>query len=291
MATLVAFHAHPDDECIGQSGTLAKATAAGHRVVVVYATGGELGAVPDGFLAPGETLVERRAAEARRSAEVLGVDRVLWLGYRDSGMMGEPGNDDPRSFWRADVDEAAARLAEIVRAEGADVLTVYDEKGQYGHPDHIQVHRVGVRAGELAGTPHVLELTFNRDHIRRMMAAAGDGEGSGMPREDPGDGSDGSDGSGGSVGSGGEEPARPAGATEELGMPEELITTFVDVGAFLDRKRASMEAHASQIADTRFLLAMPPEAFALALGTEFYIRRGAPPGHRDDDVFAGVDGT
>jgi LmbE family N-acetylglucosaminyl deacetylase len=285
MATLVAFHAHPDDECIGQSGTLAKATAAGHRVVVVYATGGELGAVPDGFLAPGETLVERRAAEARRSADVLGVDRVLWLGYRDSGMMGEPGNDDPRSFWRADVDEAAARLAEVVRAEGADVLTVYDEKGQYGHPDHIQVHRVGVRAGELAGTPHVLELTFNRDHIKRMMAAAG--AGSGMPREDASSG-DGRDEPGGS---GGDGPERPAGATDELGMPEEAITTFVDVGGFLDRKRASMEAHASQIADTRFLLAMPPEAFAFALGTEFYIRRGAPPGHRDDDVFAGVDGT
>jgi LmbE family N-acetylglucosaminyl deacetylase len=282
MATMVAFHAHPDDECIGQSGTLAKATAAGHRVVVVYATGGELGAVPEGFLAPGETLVERRVAEARRSAEVLGVDRVLWLGYRDSGMMGEPGNDDPRSFWRADVDEAAARLAEVVRAEGADVLTVYDEKGQYGHPDHIQVHRVGVRAGELAGTPHVLELTFNRDHIKRMMAAAG--AGSGMPREDAPSGD-------GPAEPGGDGPERPAGATDELGMPEEAITTFVDVGGFLDRKRASMEAHASQIADTRFLLAMPPEAFAFALGTEFYIRRGAPPGHRDDDVFAGVDGA
>src|SRR5688500_7716119 len=104
MATLVAFHAHPDDECMSQSGTLAKAAAEGHRTVVVYATRGEVGEVADGFLDPGETLVERRVAEARRSAEILGVSRVEWLGYRDSGMMGTGDNDDPRSFWQADVE-------------------------------------------------------------------------------------------------------------------------------------------------------------------------------------------
>jgi LmbE family N-acetylglucosaminyl deacetylase len=264
MATLVAFHAHPDDECIAQSGTLAKATADGHRTVIVYATRGEVGQVPDGFLDPGETLVERRRAEAERSAAVLGVSRVEWLGYRDSGMVGTPDNDDPRCFWRADVDEAAARLAGILRDEGADVLTVYDDHGNYGHPDHIQVHRVGVRAAELVGTPQVLELTFNRDHLRGMIRAAVE---AGAWAEDLPDLDD---------------PDMP------LGTPEKLITTTVDVRDFIDRKRASMEAHASQVQDTGFLLALDADAFRHAVGHEWYIRRGVPPGHHDDDVFAGV---
>ncbi|HEY8525086.1 MAG TPA: PIG-L family deacetylase [Acidimicrobiales bacterium] len=267
MATLVAFHAHPDDECIAQSGTLAKAAAEGHRTVVVYATRGEVGQAPEGFLAPGEELVDRRRAEAEKSAAVLGVARIEWLGYRDSGMIGTPDNDDPRCFWRADVEEAAARLAAILRAERADVLTVYDDHGNYGHPDHIQVHRVGVRAAELAGTPHVLELTFNRDLIRASMRAAAEaGElGEDLPDADDPD--------------------------FAVGTSEALITTVVDVTDYLDHKRASMEAHASQVGDTGFFLGLDDDAFRGLLGREWYIRRGAPPGHRDDDVFAGVAGA
>jgi len=269
MSTLVAFHAHPDDECMAQSGTLAKAAAAGHRVVVVYATRGEVGQVADGFLDPGETLVERRMAEAEASAKVLGVARIHWLGYRDSGMMGTPENDDPTCFWQADVDEAAARLADILRDEGVDVFTVYDANGHYGHPDHIQVHRVGIRAGELAAVPHVLELTWNRDHMIAMMQAAAEaGFGDDMPEM---------------------EELETNG--EPFGSGEDEITTFVDVTGFLDQKRASMESHASQVQDTGPLLGLPPEAFAFALGTEWYIRRGAPAGTRDDDVFAGITGS
>jgi LmbE family N-acetylglucosaminyl deacetylase len=265
MATLVAFHAHPDDECLLQSGSLAKAVHDGHRVVVVYATRGEVGEAPDGLLEPGESLVERRMAEALRSAEALGVHRVAWLDYRDSGMMGTPDNDDPRCFWRADVEEAAARVAEILREESADVLTIYDENGNYGHPDHIQVHRVGSRAAELAGTPHVLEATISRAHVKALIAeAAAAGQQIGEPPD------------------AGDEPV-------VFGVPDEVITTVVDVGDFLDRKRAAIAAHASQVHDTGLFLAMPPEAFRAAMGTEFYIRRGVPAGHRDHDVFAGVE--
>jgi LmbE family N-acetylglucosaminyl deacetylase len=264
MATLVAFHAHPDDECIAQSGTLAKAAAAGHRTVIVYATRGEVGQVADGFLDPGETLVERRRAEAERSAAAIGVDRIVWLGYRDSGMMGTPDNDDPRCFWRADVEKAASELAAVLTGESADVLTVYDVNGHYGHPDHLQVHRVGVRAGELAGTPNVLELTWDRDHMRNLWRAAAE---AGMLGEDlPDIETD----------------------TESFGSSADEITTRVDVSGFLDRKRASMEAHASQVQDTGWLLALPPEVFGQVVGQEWYIRRGAPAGHHDDDVFAGL---
>ncbi|HET6663306.1 MAG TPA: PIG-L family deacetylase [Acidimicrobiales bacterium] len=265
MANLVAFHAHPDDECLLQSGSLAKAVHDGHRVVVVYATRGEVGEAPDGLLEPGETLVERRMAEAMRSAEALGVHRVAWLGYRDSGMMGTADNDDRRSFWRADVEEAATLVAAILREEGADVLTIYDENGNYGHPDHIQVHRVGSRAAELAGTPHVLEATISRAHVKALIAGAA---AAGQSVDDAPDLDD---------------------ESVIFGVADEAITTIVDVGDFLDRKRAAIAAHASQVQDTGLFLAMPPEAFRAAMGTEFFIRRGVPAGHRDHDVFAGVE--
>jgi LmbE family N-acetylglucosaminyl deacetylase len=261
MATLVCFHAHPDDESIATGGTMAKAVDDGHRVVLVVATKGEHGEVADGFLRDGETLAERRVEETRAGAEALGVHRVEFLGYVDSGMMGTPENDLPGSFWTADLDEAAERLAAILREEAADVFTCYDEIGGYGHPDHIQVHRVGMRAAELAGVPKVLQATINRDHIIRLSAerprVLGD-DVADMPdfADDPG-----------------------------FGMPESVITCYVDVAAYLERKRAAMAAHASQISDTHFMLAMPQEAFAAAFGTEWFIESGADPANPSTSVF------
>jgi len=145
MATLVCFHAHPDDEVISTGGTIARAAAEGHRVVLVVATNGDHGEVPDD-LAPDETLVDRRQAETEASARVLGIDRVVWLGYTDSGMTGWEQNGDPNSFHLADPEVAGERLADVLRSESADVLTIYDWHGNYGHPDHIAVHRVGLAA-------------------------------------------------------------------------------------------------------------------------------------------------
>ncbi len=226
MATLVTFHAHPDDESIATGGVMAKAADEGHRVVLVVATRGEHGEVDEGFLEPGESLWERRVKETHACARILGVARVEFLGYVDSGMMGTPENDRPESFWQADVEEAAGRLAAVLTEEKADVLTVYDENGGYGHPDHIQVHRVGLRAAELAGTPRVYMNTINRDHLMRSMQdAAATGE---LPADiDPDE-------------------------LSQLGVPEERITTAVDVRPWLTRKRAAMAAHASQIAETSF---------------------------------------
>lgn len=265
MATLVSFQAHPDDESIGAGGTLAKAAAAGHRTVLVFATRGEHGEVDDGFLDPGETLGERRTKECLRSAEILGVQRVEFLGYVDSGMIGTPENDLAGSFWSAPVDDAAEQLATILREEDADIVTVYDSDGGYGHPDHIQVHRVGVRAAELAGTPRVFEGTMNRDHIRRVIeagVAAGQ-----IPPDDVPD----------------------VAGESTFGRPEEVITTSVDVSSFLTAKRESMKAHASQISEQSFFLKLPDEAFAASFGFEWFIRHGVPAGHRDDDLFAGLE--
>jgi LmbE family N-acetylglucosaminyl deacetylase len=268
VSILVAFHAHPDDECITTAGTLAKAVDDGHRVVVVYATRGELGEVPDGLLRPDESLVERRMDEVRRSTAALGVHRVEFLGYGDSGMMGTPDNDAPHAFWQADVDEAAARLAAILSDEQADVLLVYDRNGNYGHPDHIQVHRVGVRAAELAGVGDVLEATMNRDVIRSfiaMLVANGDASWDDVPDlDDP---------------------------EVMFAMPDAIITTRVDVRPWAEQKLASMQAHESQVGDLGPFLGMPIEVFRESMGTEFFIRRGVPSDHRDDDIFAGVAGA
>jgi LmbE family N-acetylglucosaminyl deacetylase len=265
--TLVTFHAHPDDEAIATAGVMAKAASEGHRVVLVVATRGEHAGFGHELLAEGEDIAERRVEETRRSAEILGVSRVEFLGYVDSGMMGTPENDGDGSFWTADIDEAAKRLARILEEEHADVLTVYDDHGNYGHPDHIQVHRVGVRAAELAGTPLVYEATINRDHVRRLLEAQIAGGNSDLP--------------------GGLDPEDlPDPDDTNFGSPESVITTVVDVRDFVDRKRAAMVAHASQIAESHFFLKMPPDAFREGFGYEFFIRRGAPPDAHDTDLFA-----
>ena len=125
MATLVCFHAHPDDEAISTGGLMALASAKGHRVVLVCATRGEQGEPQEGILDEGESLGERRAKELAISTEVLGAEAPRFLDYEDSGMIDEPTNDNPASFWQADHDEAVARLVAILEDVDADVLTIY----------------------------------------------------------------------------------------------------------------------------------------------------------------------
>ena len=171
--TIVAFHAHPDDEALLTAGTMACLAAQGHRVVLVLATDGGAGLASDELRRDG-ALGTRRLLEAQRSAEVLGVARVEWLGYADSGSGPEPEPDAPglSRFCRAPLDEAAERLAAVLRTERADLLISYDANGGYGHRDHVRVHEVGARAALVAGTPRVLEATVPRDTIVRAVRAA-----------------------------------------------------------------------------------------------------------------------
>jgi len=264
----VTFHAHPDDESIATGGTMAKAAASGHRVVLVTATRGEHGEPVPGVLDDGEPLWERRVAETHRSAEILGAERVEFLGYVDSGMMGESTNDDPACFWQADVAEAAERLAAILRDVDADVLTIYDDHGNYGHPDHIQVYRVGKAAAALVGIDAVFEATMNRDAILRGMREQSEFFDA-MPEDD-----------------------RPQfDENMDMGSPEAIITHAIDVADFVEAKRGSMRAHRSQISDDAFFLAMPDEAFVRAFGTEWFIAhgRGRPADAPFvDDLFAAL---
>jgi LmbE family N-acetylglucosaminyl deacetylase len=249
---VVFLHAHPDDEAIFTGGTMVKLAAAGHRVVLIVATGGELGLPAGPAQGDGpEQLGPRRLAETRAAADELGVARLEFLGYRDSGMVGDEGNVHPDAFARCDVDEAAGRVAAILTSAGADALVIYDEHGIYGHPDHIQVHRVGAAAAARAGVAVVYEATVDREYLHfvetHLVAEAG--------------------GVAGELGL----------AATGLGVPTVAVSTMVDVRDVLERKRRAMFAHASQIPETASAMRLPTDAFAAVYGYEWFLRNG-PPG-------------
>jgi LmbE family N-acetylglucosaminyl deacetylase len=276
--TLVAFHAHPDDESLLTAGTMAKAAADGHRVVLVVATAGELGEADAAYGPPGGADVQglgaTRMAELQRAAEILGVARLELLGYRDSGS-GEtrPAGAEP-CFADVDVDEVAERLAAILVEEDADVLTSYDRNGGYGHPDHRQVHAVGRKAAERAGTPLLLEATFNRDLLQ-----VGVGMVASMGYELP--------------------PGFRPDSFDEWFTPAGELTHAVDVSDQLDAKRAAMAAHRSQattgsadegVRTLALLLSLPDEWFRMAFATEWFVQPDRTPGEPLADVFAPVSG-
>ncbi|MEO5980833.1 MAG: PIG-L family deacetylase [Pedococcus sp.] len=257
MTTIVFLHAHPDDEASQTAGVMARASAEGHRVVTVFATGGEHGELPKAGLPDGETLTHWRQREAQASAAALGVARIDWLGYRDSGMTGWEQNTHDGAFHCADLDQAASRLAAILDEEDAHVLVGYDWHGGYGHPDHVRVHAVVHRAAELAARrPRVLESTMNRDQVRSFYHAA----------VAAGQGDDGFD------------PDRPMDDGNPLGTPEDEIHWRVDVTGFVAERRAALEAHGSQATDIEWMLGMPEEYFLAFFGFEHYIEPGRAPG-------------
>lgn len=269
--TCLFFHAHPDDEALLTAGTMARLAGQGHRVVLVLATSGERGLAPDALRERGLGAVRR--AEAHASARILGCSRVAFLGYADSGH--EPAPAPARAgaepFAAADVDEAAARLAALLTEERADLLTVYDPAGGYGHPDHVQVHRVGYRAARMAGTPVVLEATVDRTLLLRGLRAA-----SWVHRFPPQFDRD--------------SFRQAYGARAE-------ITHRVPVKRHWRAKRASMSAHLSQArgGDSERTLAalgrLPGPAFRQVLGTEWYIQRGLPAGPVLRDPLATLPGA
>ncbi len=270
MATAVFFHAHPDDEAIATAGVMIEGSELGHRIVLVCATDGSVGEADDDHIPDGSSLAEVRATELARAGELLGVHRIEFLGYRDSGMADTDTNEHPDSFWQADLEEAAERLAVILGDESADLITIYDEHGGYGHPDHIQVNRVGVRAAEIAGVQHIFEATMNRDQMR-SLADDPAFEALGLETEEI-------------------EREREEIRDTEMGTPAGQITHGIDVTATIARKREAMAAHKSQIPPDSFFLQLPEGAFAAAFGTEWFIRHGADRTGEpfETDFYAGI---
>ena len=284
---LLLVHAHPDDESIATGATMAKYAAEGAAVTLVTCTLGELGEVipPDlAYLAADKDggLGEYRIGELAAACAELGVTDHSFLGgagrWRDSGMMGEPTNDDPRCFWRADVEEAAAALLDVVRDVRPQVIVSYDANGFYGHPDHIQAHRVAMRAFEKAGG--LVRKMYANTVPKSVLVGMVERMRGGDPAERPAAGT-------------GFTPVQSAGELP-FGVPDEVVTTEVDATAYLDNKLNAMRAHATQITVDSPFYALSNNLGVRAFGVEYYIllageRGPAGSGGREADLFAGID--
>ncbi|MBO1413050.1 PIG-L family deacetylase [Streptomyces sp. FH025] len=283
--TLMAVHAHPDDEATGTGGTLARYAAEGVRTVLVTCTDGGCGDGPGG-VKPGEdghdpaAVAAVRLRELQASCRILGIGHLEMLGYADSGMMGWPANDAPGSFWSTPVADGAARLADLMRLHRPDVVVTYDENGFYGHPDHIQANRITMAALALVPDldPKVYWTTAPHSMMRRVGEAVRESGGDwDAPAEPNGSGPNGS-------GPDGQAPEPP-----QIGLPDEEITTWVDAAAFGDRKFDALAAHASQ-SENIFFLKMGRERFTELMGREAYLRVRDTTGAAlpEQDLFAGL---
>jgi LmbE family N-acetylglucosaminyl deacetylase len=264
--TLMAVHAHPDDEAIGTGGVLARYSAEGAQTVLVTCTNGEQGDAFGG-VKPGEPghhpeeVAAVRLAELRVSAAVLGVTHLELLDYRDSGMDGWSANKDPGVFCNVPLAEVSGRLSELMQKYRPHVVVTYDENGNYGHPDHIQAHRAAVAAAESTGIPAKFYYSAvprsGFVQLRQLLEASG-------VNVDDFD------------------------IPSDFGVPDELITTAVDVSAYVNQKREALAAHTSQ-EQNFFLDRVPDEITTVLLSREYFTLRSAPKGlAREDDLFAGL---
>ena len=284
---LLLVHAHPDDESIGTGATMAKYAAEGAAVTLVTCTLGELGEVIPPELAhlaadADGGLGEYRIGELAAACAALGVTDHRFLGgqgrWRDSGMMGEATNEAPDCFWQADVEEAAAELLAVIREVRPQVMVSYDDNGFYGHPDHIQAHRVAWRAFELSGgqVGKFYATTVPKSVLAEAIKL--------MRGSDP--------------------DSHPAGGTDftqvdsvedlPFGVPDEVVTTDIDATSYLDAKVEAMRAHVTQIAVDSPFFALSNNVGQRAFGREYYILLagqrgpGREPHGWEPDLFAGI---
>jgi mycothiol conjugate amidase Mca len=280
--TILAVHAHPDDECIGTGGILARYAAEGVRTILLTCTDGAVGEISDPALATPENLAEVRSRELDESVRILGINHLYKLGYRDSGMAGTADNDDPRSFNQANLEAAIERVVQVIRAEKPQVIVTYDERGGYGHPDHIRAHQVAVAGFEAAadarrfpsaGPAWAPSKLYYAVFPRSAMIAfverlreAGIEPPFGRPDSEASD-----------------EAAEPA-----FGVSDDKVTTIVDVSAYIVAKRAALESHRTQMGPEQFFMQLPTELFKEAFGRETFQRVAGSGSTPETDLFDGV---
>jgi N-acetyl-1-D-myo-inositol-2-amino-2-deoxy-alpha-D-glucopyranoside deacetylase len=288
---LLLVHAHPDDETIGTGATMARYAAEGALVTLVTCTLGEEGEV----LVPGlehlaadrdDTLGQHRVHELAAAMEALRVDDHRFLGgpgrWRDSGMMGTPANDHPACFWRADLDEAVRELVAVMREVRPQVVVTYDENGGYGHPDHVQAHRVAMRAVECARDGSWRPDLGEAWSVAKVYWTA-------VPRSVLQAGID-------ALREGGQENFFAVESADELpfAVPDADVTTVVDGALQMEAKLAAMRAHATQIAVDGPFFALSNMVGQQIMGMEYFrlvhgdLGEQRDPGGRENDLFSGV---
>jgi LmbE family N-acetylglucosaminyl deacetylase len=280
--TFLAVHAHPDDEASSTGGVFRLLANQRVRTVLVTCTRGEFGDAPGGIKPEEEghdadDVAEVRQAELDKAVEVLGISRSVRLGYRDSGMMGWPQNEDPASFWATPVNEAAERLALILMEERPQVVVTYNQHGFYGHPDHIQAHRITVSALSLIDYEPTLYYNAIPNSVMAIMRERWEREEREQREADAAKGI--------------ERPAESEMSEEdiiEMGTPDDQIGAAIDVSSVTDAKYDALAAHHSQIAES-FWMKMSREEFKKAMGTEWFVRVTNPKGLSGTvtDIFAG----
>lgn len=319
LAGLLLVHAHPDDECFATGGLIARSIAEGRRVDLVVCTGGEEGEIHDSTLDPEEArprMREIRGAELDCSITALrgsgpGELHLHRLGYRDSGMKDSEANAHAEAFWQADLDEATGRLVPIIREARPAVLVTYDANGNYGHPDHINAHRVSVAAFQAAADPSryvdagkafatskFYEVAFNRDRWSAVMAEMKE-RGIKLPWDfdaDPAADADAEALNPTNVEAARqrEEQAEAGEEPEDFGVPEAEITTLVDVAAWSKPKHTAMECHKTQRQDFGWLLDLPDDLAERILSPESFVltrwpEHGIPADRHETSLFEGLE--
>jgi N-acetyl-1-D-myo-inositol-2-amino-2-deoxy-alpha-D-glucopyranoside deacetylase len=291
---LLLVHAHPDDETINNGATMARYVEEGAGVTLLTCTLGEEGEILVPALAQlaadqADQLGGYRIAELREAMAALGVTDSRFLGgagrYRDSGMMGTPANEHPRAFWQADLDEAASHAVAVIREVRPQVLVTYDDFGGYGHPDHIQAHRVAMRAADLAADPGFRPDLGPAWTIAKVYWNA-------MPRTLLQQGIDAMAAAGDTTFFEGVTSADDL----PFAVPDDVVTTEVDGGAFARHKDAAMRAHPTQIlVDGPFFALSNNLGLELAAVEHYRLVRGergpgSGPHGWEDDLFAGLHG-
>jgi len=280
--TFLAVHAHPDDEASSSGGLYRLLADQGVRTVLVTCTNGECGDALDGAKPyadhhDGDEVAAIRAIELDNAVKILGISRLVRLGYRDSGMKGWPQNDDPESFWATPVDVAAAKLAETLMEERPQVIMTYNEHGFYGHPDHIQAHRITVKALEMIDYEPTLYFNAIPDSVFVEWRKRWEQEDRERAEADAAKGIV-------------REPETPDPDEEafEMGTPDDAISATIDISDVNGAKFDALEAHASQIADS-FWMKMGRERFIETMRTEWFVRVTNPKNLEGnvDDIFAG----
>jgi mycothiol conjugate amidase Mca len=282
--TVMIVHAHPDDEVIGSGGTLARYSDEGIETVLVTATLGEEGEIVVADMDTPENharLAEIRREELRKATEILGIKHQEFLGYRDSGMVGRPSNEHPECFHQADLAEATGRLVQHIRAYRPHVLVSYNEHGGYGHPDHIACHKVTLAAFDAAADPARYPAAGPAWAPLKLYVMN-------RPRE---------------LTQQAWEQMRQRGMKTPLDNPEyditrftvpiEQITTALDVSTYMERKRAALLEHRTQIAVDGPFLSMPEEIGRQWFGVEYFtlLQSRVPLPQREgyeDDLFIGI---